>query len=59
MAKNQKNSRCVMSRKIMRNMVKNKMKQHRIPHVNKNLKTVLNNTDNKQVKKMLEMKGEN
>ncbi len=59
MARKQKNSRCVMSRKIMRNVVKNKMKEHGIPHVNKNLKAVLENTDNKQVKKMLEMKGEN
>lgn len=59
MAKKQKNSRCVMSRKIMRNIVKNKMKEHGIPHVNKNLKSVLENADNKQVKKMLETKGEN
>ncbi len=59
MAKKQKNFRRIMTRKIMRNMIKDKMKQHGIPHVNKNLKEVLKNVDNKEVEKMLEMKGEN
>lgn len=59
MAKKQKCSRRVMTRKIMRNMIKNKMKQKGIPHVNKNLKSVLENANNKEIKKMLEIKEEN
>ena len=58
MAKKQKCSRRVMTRKIMRNMIKNKMKQKGIPHVNKNLKSVLKKTNNKEIKKMLEIKEE-
>lgn len=58
MAKKQKCSRRVMTRKIMRNMIKNKMKQKGIPHVNKNLKSVLENANNKEIKKMLEIKEE-
>ncbi len=59
MAKKQKNFRRVMTRKIMRNMIKDKMRQKGIPHINKNLKHVLENSSNKEIYKMLEMKGEN